>query len=95
MHARPQLSEEDHISNTLHDHDLSTFLENAENEGTIDVVAMEELAVELDLGDDELAVVRAELDARGVEISDRAGRRPRTTSSSWTSSRKRPRASTR
>ena len=70
MHARPQLSEEDDISNTLHDHDLSTFLENAENEGTIDVVAMEELAVELDLGDDELGLVRAELDARGVQISD-------------------------
>jgi RNA polymerase primary sigma factor len=53
----------------LQDHDLSTFLEYAENEGTIDVVAIEELAEELDLGEDELAAVRAELEARGVEIA--------------------------
>ena len=30
------------------------FLENAENDGTVDVVAIAELATELDLGDDEL-----------------------------------------
>ena len=67
--ARPQLPKEGPISNTLHDQHLTAFLENAENEGTVDVVAIEELVAELDLGDDELAVVRAELEARGVEIT--------------------------
>jgi RNA polymerase primary sigma factor len=63
------LSKEDPISNTLQDHDLTMFFENAESDGTVDVVAIEELATELDLGEDELAVVRAELEARGVEIT--------------------------
>ena len=49
------------------------FLENAENKGTVDVVAIKELATELDLGDDELAVVRTELEARGVEITSPTG----------------------
>ncbi len=53
----------------LHDHDVTAFIENAENNGTVDVVSIEELAEALDLGDDELAVVRAELEARGVEIT--------------------------
>ena len=78
----------------LHDHDVTAFIENAENNGTVDIVSIEELAEALDLGDDELAVVRAELEARGVDITPRR-QRPRTTSSSWTSSRKRLRASTR
>jgi RNA polymerase primary sigma factor len=69
VRARRKLPKEDPISNTLQDHDLTTFLENAENEGTVDVVAIEELATELDLGDDELVAVRAELEARGVEIT--------------------------
>ena len=37
---------EDPISNTLHDHDLTAFLEDAENNGTVDVVAIEELATQ-------------------------------------------------
>jgi RNA polymerase primary sigma factor len=53
----------------LHDHDVTAFIENAENNGTVDIVSIEELAEALDLGDDELAVVRAELEARGVEIT--------------------------
>jgi RNA polymerase primary sigma factor len=69
VRARPQKPKEDQISNTVQDQYVTTFLENAENEGAVDAVAVEELAVELDLGDDELAVVRAELEARGVEIT--------------------------
>ena len=53
----------------LHDHDVTAFIENAENNGTVDIVSIEELAEALDLGDDELAVVRAELEARGVDIT--------------------------
>ena len=48
---------------------MTLFLENAESTGSVDVVAIEELAEELDLGDDELAMVRAELEARGVEVA--------------------------
>jgi RNA polymerase primary sigma factor len=73
VRARRRLPKEDSISNTLQDHDLTTFLEYAENEGTVDVVAIEELATELDLGSDELAMVRAELEARGVEIAPANG----------------------
>jgi RNA polymerase primary sigma factor len=62
-------AKEDPISITLQDQYLTAFLENAENDGTVDVVAIEELAAELDLGDDEVAVVRAELETRGVEIT--------------------------
>ena len=69
------------------------FLENAENNGTVDVVAIKELATELDLGDDELAVVRTELEARGV--GDHELRREMTTSSSSTSSPERRQALTR
>ena len=72
-HGRPQLLKEDPISNTLQDHDVSVFLENAENNGTVDVVAIKELATELDLGDGELAVVRTELESRGVEITNATG----------------------
>jgi RNA polymerase primary sigma factor len=67
--APAHLHKEDHINTTLYDHDVTLFLEHAETEGTIDVVAIEELADALDLGDDELAAVRAELEARGVEIT--------------------------
>ncbi len=69
MCARPRPPKEDRISNTLQDHDVTLFLESAESTGIVDVVAIEELAEELDLGDDELAMVRAELEARGVEIA--------------------------
>jgi RNA polymerase primary sigma factor len=73
VHARPQQLKEDPISNTLQDHDVTIFLETAENDGTVDVVAIEELATELDLGDDEVAAVRTELESRGVEITYATG----------------------
>ena len=60
---------EDLISNALREHDLTAFLEDAESNGTVEVAAVEELVAELDLGDDGLATVPAELEARGVEIT--------------------------
>jgi RNA polymerase primary sigma factor len=47
---------------------VHAFLDEAEDRGSIDESALEALAVEHDLGDEELAQIRAELDARDVEI---------------------------
>jgi ribosomal protein L31 len=74
--TRPLAPKEGPINNTVHDQYLTAFLEKAEHEGTVDVVAIEELAAELDFGDDELAVVRTELEARGVEIAPASATAP-------------------
>jgi RNA polymerase primary sigma factor len=47
---------------------VPAFLEEAEDLGTIEEGALEALAHEHDLDEDELAALRAELEARGVEI---------------------------
>jgi RNA polymerase primary sigma factor len=47
---------------------VQAFIDEAEERGSIDESALEALAVEHDLGDDELARIRAELDERDVEI---------------------------
>jgi RNA polymerase primary sigma factor len=52
---------------------LSAFVEDAEERGTIDEAELEALALEHDLEEDELAEVRAELDARAVDV---VGREP-------------------
>ncbi len=49
-------------------HEVVTFIEGAEDEGVVDEHALAAVATELELEDDELAGVRAELEARGVEI---------------------------
>ena len=66
---RPRPSKEVLISNAFREHDLTAFFEDAENDGTVEVAAIEELVAELELGDDGFAMVRAELEARGVEIT--------------------------
>ena len=49
--------------------DLMTFVEDAERNGELDAGELEAKAVELDLDDDELALLRAELESRDVEIT--------------------------
>jgi RNA polymerase primary sigma factor len=48
--------------------DLTVFIEDAEERGTVAEEALEALAFEHDLDEDELAAVRAELESREVEI---------------------------
>jgi hypothetical protein len=48
--------------------ELTSLLEEAESEGLIEASALETTAVELDLDDDELALLCAELEVPGVEI---------------------------
>ena len=48
-------------------HAVLTFIEGAEEEG-VDERALVSVATELELDEDDLAGVRAELDARGIEI---------------------------
>jgi RNA polymerase primary sigma factor len=56
------------ISTMLEARELTALIEGAEDEGVVDAHALEAVALELELDDDELAAVRAELEARGVEI---------------------------
>jgi RNA polymerase primary sigma factor len=49
--------------------EVTAFIADVEDEGVVDVPALESLAAELDLDDDELAALRAELVSRGVEIT--------------------------
>jgi RNA polymerase primary sigma factor len=53
--------------------DLTAFLEDAEDDGVVDALALDSLAAELDLDDDELAKLRGELEARGVEVAPADG----------------------
>jgi RNA polymerase primary sigma factor len=59
----------DEVTNTvMHEADLTTFLEQAEARGLVDETALETLAFEHGLDEEELAAVRNELSAREVEI---------------------------
>src|SRR5579859_1534868 len=52
--------------------DARTFLDNAEDLGLLDEHAIEAFATEHDLDEDEVAALRAELEARGVELVEAA-----------------------
>ena len=59
---------------------VTAFLEDAEEQGVVDDAALEAMAAELELDEDELAALRHELEARDVEISrssDEDGAAPR------------------
>jgi RNA polymerase primary sigma factor len=49
--------------------EVAAFLEEAEEHGVVDVVALDSVAAELDLDDEELAALRSELETHGVEIA--------------------------
>jgi RNA polymerase primary sigma factor len=49
--------------------EIDEFVEAAVGDGIVDVRALDALATDLDLDDEDIAAVRAELDARGVEIT--------------------------
>ncbi len=53
--------------------DLASFLDGAEEDGLVTATALEALALEHDLGEDELTALRAELETRGVRMQDEAG----------------------
>src|SRR5262245_45424519 len=48
--------------------DARDFLDHAEELGALDEVALEAFALEHDLDQEDLAILRAELEARGVEV---------------------------
>ena len=47
---------------------MQAFIDDAEDRGAIDESALEAFAVDHDLDDDELTALRAELDAREVDV---------------------------
>jgi hypothetical protein len=53
--------------------ELAPFLDGAEEDGFVTGPALEALALEHDLDEDEVASLRAELEARGVRIDDETG----------------------
>ena len=55
------------ISTMLEARELTALIEGAEDEGVVDAHALEAVALELELDDEELAALRAELETRGVE----------------------------
>jgi RNA polymerase primary sigma factor len=48
--------------------ELTAFLDDAEERGVVDVAALDSIAAEHDLDDDEVSALRAELETRGVEL---------------------------
>jgi RNA polymerase primary sigma factor len=57
------------ISTMLDSTELTALIEGAEDEGVVESHVLDALALEHDLGDEELASLRGELAARGVEIT--------------------------
>jgi RNA polymerase primary sigma factor len=57
------------LSTVLEEH-IQTFLVEAEERGTIDEAALEAFVVEHDLEDEELVALRAELEAREVDVAE-------------------------
>jgi RNA polymerase primary sigma factor len=53
--------------------DLASFLDGAEDDGFVTEAALDALALEHDLDEDETAALRAELEARGVRVDDADG----------------------
>jgi RNA polymerase primary sigma factor len=49
-------------------YELTPFIESAENDGVVYERSLASLALELELDDDEVAALRAELESRGVEL---------------------------
>jgi RNA polymerase primary sigma factor len=53
----------------LEHRELTALIEGAEDEGVVDAHAIEAVALELELDDEDLAALRTELEARGIEIT--------------------------
>jgi RNA polymerase primary sigma factor len=57
------------IETTFDTNELRTFIDEVEEDGVIDATELEAKAIELELDDDELALLRGELESRGVEVT--------------------------
>ena len=58
------------VLSTITEEHIQAFLDDAESHGVVEESALDALAVEHDLDDEELAALRAELDARDVEVAE-------------------------
>ena len=67
-HSQPPEEEEEEIDTIFDTTEVTNFIEAVEGDGLIEATALEMRASELDLDDDELALLRSELELRGVEI---------------------------
>jgi RNA polymerase primary sigma factor len=60
------------LNDLLEHEQVRTLLENAEERGFVDQAELDALATELDIGEDEIAVLQHELEAIGLEVAVRA-----------------------
>jgi RNA polymerase primary sigma factor len=67
--ARRQSEKEAPIDTILDTKNLTSFLDEVEDEGVVDAGTLETKALDLELDEEELALLRGELEARGVEIT--------------------------
>ena len=63
------VGKEHQIDTTFDTNELRIFIDEVDEDGVIEATELEAKAVELELDDDELALLRAELESRGVEIT--------------------------
>jgi RNA polymerase primary sigma factor len=63
------VGKEHQIDTTFDTNELRTFIDEVDEDGVIEATELEAKAIELELDDDELALLRAELESRGVEIT--------------------------
>jgi RNA polymerase primary sigma factor len=67
------LTEEEQIDTIFDTKELIDLIEDAESDGVLEAAALEAKAAELDLDEEDLARLRAELEERGVELTPLAG----------------------
>ena len=69
--VRAVTTKEEETISTIFEHDaVATFIHDAEEDGVLDERVLDAKAAELDLDDEELAALRGELAARGVELTN-------------------------
>ncbi len=64
-----RIREDEVTNNVIHEGQMSSFLESAEERGIVDETALESLAFDNALDEEELAALRRELEARGVDVA--------------------------
>src|SRR5262249_10151517 len=69
-HGQPQPEKGEEIDTIFDTQELTSFIEEAEADGVIDASALVTQALEFDLDDEDLALLRAALESRGIEITD-------------------------
>jgi hypothetical protein len=63
------MKEEEEIDTIFDTKEVNELIEDAESDGVLEAAALEARAAELGLDEEDLALLRVELEARGVELT--------------------------